>query len=71
MSTYTFKYSDGRIENIEGRNKKHAYSKMKKLYPDDIPYSIEVIKVNYSGHSEQCLRFGIMFDCPVCSRLKL
>jgi len=30
MSTYQFKYLDGRVENMEGRNKKHAYSKMKK-----------------------------------------
>lgn len=75
MPTYQFKYLDGRIENIEGRNKKHAYSKMKKLYPDDIPYTIDRVGVNYrpecTSHSEQCLRFGIMFDCPICSKLSL
>lgn len=68
MQTYTFKYLDGRIENMEGRNKKHAYSKMKKLYPDDIPYSVELLKKSYTFHSEMCLRFGISKDCPVCDR---
>ena len=47
MPTYQFKYLDGRIENIEAKTRLAARKKMKKLYPDNIPYTVDRVGVNY------------------------
>jgi len=57
MPIYDFTYKN-RVERMNGKNKNHAYNKMKKIYPDEIPYKIDLVKGLEKEVKEEDIRRG-------------